>query len=309
MKNTKHYICGEETFKLKDTKGNKYSLEVKTDDFASNPREWSNVSTMICWYRNRSLGDSHTFANPYEFMQHLYLDITGKHWTDEYESDDWEDIYAILKASDLILIKLLRVYEHGDITISTSDSYPYNDYWDASIVGFVYIKKKTAFKELVGYVLDENGERIKEEHKHPNGQSTWSYKTEPLTDDTWKDRADEVIEAEVKTFDNYLTNNVYEFTLSKINPIYGCGECSETIDVTELLSNKQLALDEKVHYICPHCGADLGNDVDVSEPLNIEVIEEEEEIIEELSGFYGDCLEENGILAEINVGSDLTIIN
>ena len=113
------------------------------------------------------------------------------------------------------------------ITISTSNGYPYNDRWDAGCVGFVYVTKETAFKELVAYVLDENGERIKEEHKHPNGQSTWSYKIQPLTDDTWKKRAEEIIENEVEIYEQYLQGDVYGYTLTK----------------TIIQQNK-----------CPHCG-------------------------------------------------------
>lgn len=305
MNNKKHYVFGEETFKLKDSTGKRYSLKIERDDFPENPREWYNVSTMVCWHRSYDLGDKHNFDNPDKLMQHLYLDVTGKYWDDEHDSEDWEDIYKELKESNLILIKPLNLYDHSDITISTSNAYPYNDRWDAGCVGFVYITKEKALKELVEYVLDENGERIKEEHKHPNGNSTWSYKTQPLTDETWEARADKVIEEEVKIFDYYLTGEVYYFTLSEIIPTYGCGECKGEINVDELLSNTQLSLDEKVHYICPHCGADLGNDVDTSEPLNIEIIKEEEEVLEECGGFFGNCIEENGLLD--NISSDLVI--
>ena len=302
--NKKHYVS-EETFKLQNTKTKQnYILKIETDDCPENPRNWSNVTTMICWYRNYSLGDKHNFSNPYEFMQHLYFVVMGKHWDDQYDNNDWEEIYKELNETNLVAIKLLNLYDHSGITISTSNSYPYNDMWDSSIVGFVYVTKKTAFEELVEYVLDENGERIKIEHKHPNGQSTWSYKTQELTDDTWKKRAEEVIESEVKTYDQYLTNDVFGFTLSEIIPVYGCAECEEEINVSELLTEKQLSFDGKVHYYCPHCGAEIG--VEDEETLNIITLEELEEEVDNCWGFYGSCLEENGILDHFS--SDLEII-
>lgn len=77
-----------------------------------------------------------------------------------------------------------------------------------------------------------------------------------ITEENWKERADKYLEGEVETYDQYLRGDVYGFTLTK------------TVIEQEL---------------CPHCG---------------EVISEYEEEVEEDScwGFYGDCLEDNGIL-------------
>lgn len=291
----KHYVFNG-PFEMKDEQGNKYTLTIKTDDSPENPRSWDNVATMVCWHSHYDLGDKHSFYDNDEFFDYVLRNICKKNYED-FEHLSTREKYQLACESDKIYIKELNAYEHGDITISTSNDYPYNDRWDAGCVGFVYITKETAFKELVDeYVLDENGEKIKIEHKHPNGQSTWSYKTQPLTDNTWKKRAEEVIDAEVKIYDCYLRDDVFGFELKEIIPVYGCGECSEEIDVNELLSFDQLSLDEKVHYCCPHCGADLGNDVDITSPLNIDIIEEEEKEIDSCWGFYGCEIETNGIL-------------
>lgn len=300
----KHYAYNA-PFEMKDEKGNKYLLEIEQDNSPEDPRDWDNVCTMICWHRNHSLGDKHNYDNADEFFDYVLHDICGMKYED-FEYLPTREKYQLASESDKIYIKELNAYEHGNITVSTSNGYPYNDRWDAGCVGFVYITKETAFMELVAYVLDENGERIKEEHKHPNSPSTWSYKTQSLTDDTWKKRAEEVIDVEVKVYDDYLRGDVYGFNLKKITPVYGCGKCNEKIDVDELLSFDQLSLDGKVHYCCPHCEADLGNDVDINSPLNIDIIEEEEEEIYGCWGFYGDCLEENSILD--NISSKLTFV-
>lgn len=256
----KHYAYNS-PFKMKDKDGVKYTLEVELSDWADDPREWDNLCTMICWSRNYDLGDKHTFETPSEFMQHLYLDVTGKHWCDEHESDDWQDVYKALKETNLVLIKAINIYDHSGITVSTSNSYPYNDYWDAGIVGFIYVTKKTIFDE--GCCLcekDENGDYILIEHKHENAQSTYSRKTIPTTEKNWKEVADYYLEGEMETYDQYVRGEVYSYRLTK----------------TVIQQDK-----------CPHCG---------------EVIREyeEEEFVDGCSGFYGGCLEENGILDYLN---------
>ena len=232
----KHYAY-ESPFTMKDKEENEYTLEVIQDEYPNDPRNWSNVCTMVCWHRHYKLGDDHNFESPDEFMQHLYLDVIGKHWCDEHESDDWHDIYEELQKTDLVLIKQINLYDHSGITVSTSSRYPYNDRWDSCCVGFIYVTKKTIFKEC-GSITEKN----------------------------WKDRADKYLEGEVETYDQYLRGDVYGYALTK-KTIY----------------------QEK----CPHCG---------------EVIREyeDEEEVDSCWGFYGDCLEENGILDEI--GSDLQFV-
>lgn len=232
----KHYAY-ESPFAMKDKEGNKYTLKVMLDEYPGDPRRWSNVCTMVCWHREYELGDDHSFESPDEFMQHLYLDVIGKHWCDEHESDDWQDVYEELQKTDLVLIKQINLYDHSGITISTSSRYPYNDPWDSYCIGFIYVTKKTVFKEC-GSITEEN----------------------------WKDRADEYLEGEVEIYDQYLRGDAYGFKLIK------------TVTVQEK---------------CPHCG---------------EVIREyeDEEEVDSCWGFYGDCLEENGILD--NIGTDLQFV-
>ena len=304
MKNKKHFLYGEDEFKMKDTKtGKTYKLEVSIDNYPENPRKWTNVSTMVCWHRHYSLGDKHDYRNADEFLSHLCVSLLYKSYD---ETDDYsiEEMLEMLTASNEILIKPLNLYDHSGVSISTSNAYPYNDRWDSGCVGFVYITKEKAFKELCEYVLDENGERIKEEHKHLNASSTWSYKTQPLTDIAWKKRAEKAIKTEVKIYDYYLRNEVLFFELTEVIPVYGCIECEEEINVSELLSEKQISFDGKIHYYCPHCGVELGDED--KEELNVVILEELEGESDCCGGFYGDTLEDSGILD--NISSDLEII-
>ena len=91
MKNNKHYAY-ESPFTMVDSEGVKYTLKVEQDDMPESPRAWDNICSMVCWHSRYDLGDKHNFDDVDEFLQHLYLDVTGKHWCDEHESDDWQDV-------------------------------------------------------------------------------------------------------------------------------------------------------------------------------------------------------------------------
>ncbi len=108
----------------------------------------------------------------------------------------------------------LWLYDHSGISISCGDrTYPYNDRWDSGQVGWIIAMKKTIMTETAEYVLDANGQRIRVEHKHPNGISTYSYETIPMTEEHWRTKAREIINSDVEIYDNYITDCVYGFTL------------------------------------------------------------------------------------------------
>lgn len=87
-----------------------------------------------------------------------------------------------------------------------------------------------------------------------------------ITEENWKERADKYIECEMKTYDQYVRGEVYGYILTK-----------------EII----------VKEWCPHCGELLS-------------VYEDEEEIDSCWGFYGDCLEENGILD--NISADLEFV-
>lgn len=80
-----------------------------------------------------------------------------------------------------------------------------------------------------------------------------------ITEENWKECADKYLEGEMETYDQYVRGEVYWFRLEK----------------------KVIKQDK-----CPHCG---------------EVIREYDDMeeIDSCGGFYGNCLEENGILGNI----------
>jgi hypothetical protein len=241
---------------MKDSEGVEYTLEVINDDCPESPRRWDNVCTMVCWHMHYDLGDKHNYDNSDEFFEEILHDICGIKY-DDIEKLSTRAKYKLACESDKIYIKELNLYDHSGITISTSNSYPYNDRWDAGCVGWVYVSKETALQKLGGIPeKDENGEFIKIPHEHPNGMTTYSIKCIPITEENWKEVAEYNMDNEVEVYDQYLRGDVYGYKLTK-------------------------KVIEKV--TCPHCG---------------EIIKEyeTEEDVDGCWGFYGDCIEENGII-------------
>lgn len=231
----KHYTY-ESPFKMVDSKNREYILTVEQDEYAESPREWDNLCTMICWHRRYALGDKHQYDGADEFFEDILHTVCGIDRDDLYELTTLEK-YKLAVESEKLFIKEINMYEHSGITVSTSSGYPYNDRWDSGSIGFIYATKKKIL-ENVGNANEVN----------------------------WTAIADECIENEMETYDQYLRGNVYHFRL------------------TEKVTKQDK---------CPHCG---------------EVISEyeEEEEIDSCSGFYGDCLEENGILD--NISNDIKFV-
>lgn len=248
----KHYAYNA-PFEMVDKNGNKYTLRVEQDDTAESPREWDNVAKMICWHRRYNLGDKHNYDDSFEFLLDVAREVGI--YTDEMEDMTNEEIMTELRKDDSVCIVPLNLYDHSGITMSTSNGYPYNDRWDAGCVGYAYITKEKAMKEICEYEVDENGNRIKIEHNHNNGMVTYSYKTKPLTDETWRASAREMIDAEVEMYDQYLRGDAYGYILEK-----------------------EITVEEK----CPHCGEVIRTHTEMKE-------------VDCCWGFYGTCIEDSGM--------------
>lgn len=256
----------ESPFTMKDKEGNEYTLEVMQDGHLDDPRSWSNVCTMVCWHRRYNLGDKHNYDDSDEFFDDILHNICEMKYED-FQALSTSEKYELACESNKIYIKELNLYNHSRLTISISSRYPYNDRWDAGCVGWIYVSKEKAMKEWGGIPeKDENGEFIKIPHEHSNGNVTYSFKYTPITEENWKEVAAYHMNNEVEVYDQYLRGDVYGYTLTK-----------------KVIHQEQ----------CPHCG---------------EVIREyeDEEEVDSCWGFYGDCLEENGILD--NIGTDLQFV-
>ena len=99
-----------------------YSLSIEQDNSPESPREWNDLTKMVCFHSRYNLGDKHDYN---------HNDYNG-----------WDEIEkAIIKNENVAVILNLYLYDHSGITISTS---PFGCRWDSGQIGFIYITKEDA---------------------------------------------------------------------------------------------------------------------------------------------------------------------
>jgi len=104
----------------------------------------------------------------------------------------------LIKELKAEIILSVYMYDHSGITISTSKTYPYNDRWDAGQIGFIFCTK-------------EDRERNK------------------MTDE----KAVEALEYEIVVYDQYVTGDIYSYTIEEEKICKECNHKSyEHIDST-----------------------------------------------------------------------------
>ena len=110
---------------------------------------------------------------------HRRYDLGDKHDYNHNDYNGWEEMKnAIIKEEDVCVILPLYLYDHSGITMSSS---PFSCRWDSGQVGWYFVSKK---KVREGYGVKKI--------------------TQSLID-----KVTEVLESEVKTYDMYLTGELY----------------------------------------------------------------------------------------------------
>lgn len=167
-----------------------YDINIISDDFATDPREWDNAGKMVCQHGRYHLGDEqykNSYANSWrEWFAYYVLENyatlnlktynTFGYFEDEEEVDKvWEWI------EENMIVMPLFLYDHSGISISTSRTCR----WDSGQVGFMYITKKKAVEEF--------------------GKKYFTKAVE--------EKAIACMEAELKTYDDYLRGDVYGYVI------------------------------------------------------------------------------------------------
>lgn len=112
---------------------------------------------------------------------HGRYNLGDRHNYDHKDYSGWEEMErAIIKNESPAVILPLYLYDHSGITISTS---PFGCKWDSGQIGFIFVSKEKLKKEL-------NVKRI----------------TKQIIE-----RAEKCLLSEVKTYDQYLTGEVYGY--------------------------------------------------------------------------------------------------
>lgn len=120
---------------------------------------------------------------------HRWYDLGDKNirneWPDTAEGrDTFKKWYKEHK--DELIAQELRLYDHSGITISGIRKYPYTDHWDSCLVGMIYVEKKRILEEFPSF-------------------KEWGKEAEK--------RAFEVLECDIKTYDDYLRGECYGFVV------------------------------------------------------------------------------------------------
>jgi len=112
--------------------------------------------------------------------------LGDEHNFNALDYDSWDEIEsAIKKAEKVAVILPIFKYEHGGITIATT---PFGCRWDSGQIGFTFVTKEALLKEYGGkYCTKKKIEKCKE-----------------------------ILQGEVKTYDQYLTGDVYGYQLSEV---------------------------------------------------------------------------------------------
>ena len=107
-------------------------------------------------------------------------DVGDKEWS--LGRDEARAKYEELKADHNIYMRPIYMYDHSGQTISLT---PFGDPWDSGIFGYIFVSKDTMLKET------------------------------NATEENWQERAQQIMESEIETYDAYITGSVYGFVIQE----------------------------------------------------------------------------------------------
>ena len=174
-----------------------YIINIDYDEDPMNPREFFEpAATMVCWHSRYNLGDSESWkdsngkrkskqlSDNYEESIDLLYELAGVD-RNEYQEQEhektgtWDDmtrdqLFKLIEEKGTI-ISSLYLYDHSGITISMGS---FGCPWDSGQIGYIYMTKESIEKE------------------------GWT-----------PEQAMKYMEGEVEVYDNYLTGEVYRYTI------------------------------------------------------------------------------------------------
>lgn len=151
----------------KTIENQKYILKIFDDFEATNPREFENLGTLICFHKQYNLGDK-TKLKTSDFLS-------------------WNELkkYLYKKERALIIIPIF-LYDHSGITINTTG---FACPWDSGQIGFIYVSK----------------EKVRDEFKCKRISKKL------------KEQISQILCSEVNIYNDYLSGNVYGFSVTDKN--------------------------------------------------------------------------------------------
>lgn len=165
-----------------------YIIAIYPDPEPQNPcEEWDMLGTLLCRHRRYNLGHGgswgkqHKYATPDDFLRSLVDPDVHDRLYEKYEGKEYRDrVWKEIEKDNLLLP--VSIYEHGGMTMWVGGpSYPLDPGgWDTSRVGWIWVSKEKA--------QAESGKQ-------------------------WRKQAEEVLRAEVGSYDDYLTGNCWGYVI------------------------------------------------------------------------------------------------
>lgn len=152
-----------------------HQIKIYHDTDPQNPREWDTFGTIICRHRRYTLGDDHTFEDARAFL----VDLVG--CSDETELST-KCLLELARRKAVILPVFL--YDHSGLALNTVG---FHCPWDSGQVGFIYARLEDVRSE---FDVTRVSAKV-------------------------RIRAEELLRGEIATYHDYISGNVYGFSVEK----------------------------------------------------------------------------------------------
>ena len=142
----------------------KYMLEIFEDLDPTDPREFDNLGTMVCFHNRYAFGDE-TELKSCDFSS-------------------WEELESYLYKREKALVVIpVFMYDHSGLSVNTTG---FSCPWDSGQIGYIYTSKERIRNE---YSCKRISKKLKEQVR-------------------------EMLVSEVDLYNQYLSGDVYRFTLT-----------------------------------------------------------------------------------------------
>ena len=107
---------------------------VHDDDPIDSPRDWENVTEMVCWHRRYDLGDRQPDSDEQEALERGGIRLLERY---------------LRLTRGVIAFRTLGLYDHSGISMYLDGGPHWSDSagWDSGTVGFIYVTREIAERE------------------------------------------------------------------------------------------------------------------------------------------------------------------
>mgnify|MGYP001627788645 CR=1 FL=1 len=152
-----------------------HTIKIIHDHDPENPRDWSNLGTMVCGHSRYNLGDDNRFSSARDFL----LDLLGLDQVCDMAVEALETC-----AEKQAVILPVYLYDHSGLAMNTTG---FHCPWDSGQLGYIYATLET--------IREEYGVR--------------------RVAAALREKVVQVLKQEVDIYGDYLSGNVYGYVVEK----------------------------------------------------------------------------------------------